>query len=75
MFAYNLIADSSSSKIHPLESEPDQHYYDAQRHPPKKQIIFPEGVYSEVWAIAAIDANISDLVARLDPGTLIYDSG
>jgi hypothetical protein len=44
-FELPAITDSASSYIHPIESTPNQHHYDQNKHPPKRYYIFSRPVY------------------------------
>ena len=53
------VADSTDPAVHPLESPPDQHGYDADVHPPKPAVTFaapgyPDPVYREIVCVVRL---------------------
>lgn len=46
--------DSNNKNIHPIDSPPNQHYYDSKQHPPKKFSRFNKKLYREFICIVKV---------------------
>ena len=51
---HDEITDSSHPAVHPLDSPPDQHAYDASRHPVKPTLAFDRPTYREMVCVIPV---------------------